>query len=126
MPHTIKIQRDSPLVRVSVDGAVDVTYWRWVLYDSVKQGRDQAASRFLIDLRLADLHVEVADLMEMGSTVRRDVTPDIRVACVCRPSDGASPDPRFEDRALIDYVHVFYSEEDATRWLLDDAQGAAA
>lgn len=126
MPHTIELQDQPGIAVVRVAGAVDLSYWRWVLYDTIWHTRPPAVNRFLVDLRSADLHVELTELSDMGETVRRSVTPGLRVACLCNPPTHGSPIGDSFDSGDFEHVHLFQSEEEAVSWLRSDPHEAAA
>lgn len=126
MPHSIEIQSDPLIARVRVEGAVDLSYWRWVLYDAIRQTRTPEVSRFLLDLTSADLHLEPDELTDLGEMLRRVLTSSVQLACLC-PAGADSPLPAGTiEVGNLERVHLFDSEEDAVRWLLGGAQEAAA
>ena len=125
MPHTVEIAGDPPVAKVSVDGAVDVTYWRWVLFDSLKSAAIHGVPLVLVDLRTADLHMDPSELVDVGSTVRRQIPPKARVAAVYAPASSAASETPLAS-SDEPFVHLFVTEDEAREWLGDDAREAAA
>ena len=125
MPHTIEIAGEPPVAKVSVDGAEDVTYWRWVLFDSLKRAAIHGVPLVLLDVRTADLHMDPSELMDVGSTVRRQLPAEMRVAATLCPTATISQDDSLDSSDEL-FVHLFLSEDEALKWLRGDAQEAAA